>query len=73
MPEGRQSPPPSMQTGAQLKAPPGTGHGVESTNSQDQINKNNQAHLNSLESNPSWPKDKIIEQKFSKTIQSDSK
>jgi hypothetical protein len=51
MPEGRQSPPPSEQTGDQLGKPPGedTKHGIQSD---EQVVKKAKATLNNLESNP---------------------
>lgn len=39
MPEGRQSPPPERQTGAQQRDPPASGHGTDKADNKDQLNK----------------------------------
>ncbi|KAL7938740.1 hypothetical protein V8C35DRAFT_275971 [Trichoderma chlorosporum] len=63
MPEGRQSPTPERQTGAQLHDPPASGKGPD-------INKFSQkdpkSQLDCLTSNPKGPMDDALEHKFSK-------
>lgn len=39
MPEGRESPPPETQTGAQLKDAPAHGQGTDSAENKEQANK----------------------------------
>lgn len=39
MPEGRQSPPPERQTGAQQQAPPASGQGTDNAANKDQTVK----------------------------------
>ncbi|KAH6605915.1 hypothetical protein Trco_005068 [Trichoderma cornu-damae] len=63
MPEGRQSPPPERQEGAQLQDPPGSGkasdlHKAEKRDPKDQ--------LSCLTSNPKGPMDDALEKKFSR-------
>lgn len=38
MPEGRQSPPPERQTGAQLKDTPGDGQGIDNAQNKEKTN-----------------------------------
>ncbi|KAJ2906720.1 hypothetical protein MKZ38_000456 [Zalerion maritima] len=66
MPEGHQSPPPERQTGRQLNDVPGSGQGIDNVENKEQTNE---SQVNSLESNPSWPRDQIVKEKFSKTLQ----
>lgn len=39
MPEGRQSPPPERQTGAQQQDPPASGKGTDNASNKEQTNK----------------------------------
>jgi len=63
MPEGRESPPPESQTGAQLQDPPGSGKapGPNKTSQEDPKHQ-----LDCLESNPKGPMDDALEYKFAK-------
>ncbi|KAG9251422.1 uncharacterized protein F5Z01DRAFT_676908 [Emericellopsis atlantica] len=47
MPEGRQSPPPEVQSGKQQQAPPGSGQGTDNAQGKDQTNKDQLEHLSS--------------------------
>ncbi|KFA54729.1 hypothetical protein S40293_00699 [Stachybotrys chartarum IBT 40293] len=67
MPEGRQSPPPERQTGAQQQAPPASGKGTDNAENKD---KTLQAQLDNLTSNPAGPMDANLEDKYSKTQKS---
>ncbi|KAI9151623.1 hypothetical protein HJFPF1_08830 [Paramyrothecium foliicola] len=63
MPEGRQSPPPERQTGAQQQDPPASGKGTDNAENKDQVNKE---QLQNLSSNPKGPVDDALEAKFAK-------
>jgi hypothetical protein len=63
MPEGRESPPPERQTGAQLHDPPASGQGVDDATNKEQTNKE---QLKNLESNPIGPMDPYLKEKFAK-------
>ncbi|KAL7910823.1 hypothetical protein GGI35DRAFT_478233 [Trichoderma velutinum] len=63
MPEGRQSPPPERQTGAQLQDPPGSGKASDISKTSQ---KDPKAQLDCLTSNPKGPMDDALEHKFSK-------
>jgi hypothetical protein len=63
MPEGRQSPPPERQTGAQQQDPPASGKGTDNADNKEQTNKES---LESLSSNPKAPLDASLEEKFKK-------
>lgn len=39
MPEGRESPPPERQTGAQLNSPPASGQGTDKVENKPQVNE----------------------------------
>lgn len=39
MPEGRQSPPPENQPGAQLQDPPASGKGTDDVSNKEEVNK----------------------------------
>ncbi|KAI3529117.1 uncharacterized protein CCOS01_09568 [Colletotrichum costaricense] len=64
MPEGRQSPEPERQTGAQQQDPPASGKGTDNASNKEQTNKES---LDKLESNPKGPLDDALKEKFSKT------
>ncbi|TDZ16874.1 hypothetical protein C8034_v004028 [Colletotrichum sidae] len=66
MPEGRQSPSPERQTGAQLQDPPASGKGTDDATNKEETNKK---ALENLESNPKGPLDDALKEKFSKTQQ----
>ncbi|KAI1399990.1 hypothetical protein F4819DRAFT_462983 [Hypoxylon fuscum] len=62
--EGRQSPPPERQTGAQLTDAPASGHGTdEAPNKKESM----QDQLKNLSSNPKGPLEDAVEDKFTKT------
>ncbi|KAI1175681.1 hypothetical protein F4777DRAFT_549530 [Nemania sp. FL0916] len=61
--EGRQSPPPERQTGAQLHDPPASGQGIDKADNKEQAN---QEQLKNLTSNPPGPMDAALEDKFAK-------
>ncbi|KAI1120440.1 hypothetical protein F5Y10DRAFT_126737 [Nemania abortiva] len=61
--EGRQSPPPERQTGAQIHSPPASGKGTDKADNKDQVN---QDQLKNLTSNPPGPMDAVLPDKFSK-------
>ncbi|POR33866.1 Uncharacterized protein TPAR_05940 [Tolypocladium paradoxum] len=63
MPEGRESPPPERQTGAQLHDPPASGQGTDSAQNKE---KKPKSELDNLSSNPKWPMDDAVKAKFSK-------
>ncbi|KAI0477429.1 hypothetical protein GGR56DRAFT_408302 [Xylariaceae sp. FL0804] len=63
--EGRQSPPPETQSGAQLHDTPASGQGTDNASNK---NETNQDQLKSLSSNPSGPMDKSLDDKFSKDL-----
>ncbi|KAF7532967.1 hypothetical protein G7054_g7479 [Neopestalotiopsis clavispora] len=65
MPEGRQSPPPERQSGAQ-KDQPASGQGLEQINT-DSKKGEQQDQLKNLSSNPKGPLDDALEAKFTKT------
>ena len=63
MPEGRQSPPPERQTGAQQQSPPGSGQGIDNAAGKDkEVNE----QLKNLKSNPAGALDNVLEDKFAK-------
>ncbi|TQV94540.1 hypothetical protein V2A60_005578 [Cordyceps javanica] len=65
MSEGRQSPSPQRQTGAQMHEPPGDG--VHSENkSSEQVKDASKSELENLSSNPRGPLEDAVESKFSK-------
>ncbi|CAG8974016.1 hypothetical protein HYALB_00008565 [Hymenoscyphus albidus] len=65
MPEGRQSPPPEAQTGAQQQSIPGTGESVnKDTNNQAESKDQREA----LSSNPTGPLDAHAKEVVSKTM-----
>ncbi|KAI0839715.1 hypothetical protein F5Y06DRAFT_13059 [Hypoxylon sp. FL0890] len=62
--EGRQSPPPERQTGAQLKDAPASGQGTdEAPNKKESM----QDQLKNLTSNPKGPLEDSVDEKFAKT------
>ncbi|KAI0505898.1 hypothetical protein F5B22DRAFT_490428 [Xylaria bambusicola] len=61
--EGRQSPPPQQQSGAQLHDAPASGQGTDNAANKDQTN---QDQLKNLTSNPPGPMDASLEEKFAK-------
>ncbi|KAI1820676.1 hypothetical protein F4861DRAFT_542669 [Xylaria intraflava] len=61
--EGRQSPPPERQTGAQLHEPPASGQGVSRVDNKEQANID---QLKNLTSNPPGPMDAFLPDKFAK-------
>ncbi|TGJ82342.1 hypothetical protein E0Z10_g6411 [Xylaria hypoxylon] len=61
--EGRQSPPPEQQSGAQLHDAPGSGQGTDNASNKDQTN---QDQLKNLTSNPAGPMDAALGDKFAK-------
>ncbi|KAI1423502.1 hypothetical protein F5Y12DRAFT_716303 [Xylaria sp. FL1777] len=61
--EGRQSPPPERQTGAQLHDPPASGQGTDSADNKEQTNED---QLKNLTSNPPGPMDAALGEKFAK-------
>ncbi|KAK2067316.1 hypothetical protein P8C59_001067 [Phyllachora maydis] len=65
MPEGRQSPAPEDQTGAQGNDPPASGKGTDDASNKDETNK---SALENLSSNPTGPMDDAVTDKFSKTV-----
>ncbi|KAH7027970.1 uncharacterized protein B0I36DRAFT_365098 [Microdochium trichocladiopsis] len=65
MPEGRQSPSPSRQSGRQIHDAPASGHGVDNASNKESTNSD---QLKNLQSNPAeGPMDKSLKDKFSKT------
>jgi len=64
--EGRQSPPPESQTGAQLQSPPASGHGVNPSSKNQEESK---AQLESLSSNPKGPLDDHMAETTKKTVE----
>ncbi|KAF6816389.1 hypothetical protein CSOJ01_03012 [Colletotrichum sojae] len=64
MPEGRQSPPPERQTGAQQQDPPASGKGTDDATNKEEANK--QA-IENLSSNPKGPLDDAVKEKFAKS------
>ncbi|WYZ35781.1 hypothetical protein EsH8_X_000428 [Colletotrichum jinshuiense] len=64
MPEGRQSPAPENQTGAQQRDPPASGKGTDDASNKDTANKSS---LDKLTSNPKGPLDDALKEKFAKT------
>ncbi|KAI1303959.1 hypothetical protein F5Y03DRAFT_395633 [Xylaria venustula] len=61
--EGRQSPPPEAQSGAQLHDVPASGQGTDKVENKEQTN---QDQLKNLTSNPAGPLDASLEDKFAK-------
>lgn len=66
--EGRQSPPPEQQSGAQLKDAPANGQGTDDASKKEETNK---SALDSLSSNPKGALDDAVKEKFSKTSDSE--
>jgi len=64
--QGRQSPPPEEQSGAQQSSVPGSGKGVDDKTSNKETSKQD---LENLESNPTHILDKHVEAKFGKTVE----
>jgi len=64
--QGRQSPPPESQTGAQQQDPPASGKGVDDNTSNKEISK---AELEELESNPTPILDEHRKATTSKTVE----
>ncbi|KAL6865688.1 hypothetical protein ACO1O0_001783 [Amphichorda felina] len=62
MPEGRQSPPPERQTGAQQRDPPGSGQRTGNT----EKGKSGKSQLEGLTSNPKGAMDDTLDSKFEK-------
>ncbi|KAI1085076.1 hypothetical protein F5B20DRAFT_575542 [Whalleya microplaca] len=62
--EGRQSPAPETQSGAQLKDTPASGQGIANAPNKKE---NMQDQLKNLTSNPKGPMDDALKIKFSKT------
>ncbi|KAK9422303.1 hypothetical protein AB5N19_03035 [Seiridium cardinale] len=65
MPEGRQSPPPERQSGAQ-KDEPASGKGVQEVNTDDKKGEQ-EDQLKNLSSNPKGALDDALDAKFTKT------
>jgi len=65
--QGRQSPDPENQTGAQQQDAPGSGKVDHDTESSDTKGKSNNA-LEGLESNPKGPLEDAAKEKISKTV-----
>lgn len=63
--EGRQSPPPESQSGAQLKDTPASGLGTDKVNSGEKKDDMND-QLSGLSSNPKNVLDDAVKDKFSK-------
>lgn len=63
MPEGRQSPPPETQTGAQQQDPPASGKGTDNAENKAEHMK---SELDNLSSNPKPPMEDALKEKFSK-------
>ncbi|KAI0870845.1 hypothetical protein GGS24DRAFT_473772 [Hypoxylon argillaceum] len=61
--EGRESPPPESQTGAQIHDPPASGKGTDNADNKEQTN---QDQLRNLTSNPPGPMDAALPDKFAK-------
>ncbi|KAI0483456.1 hypothetical protein F4859DRAFT_399724 [Xylaria cf. heliscus] len=61
--EGRQSPPPETQSGAQLHETPASGQGTDKFDNKEQAN---QDQLKNLTSNPPGPMDASLADKFAK-------
>ncbi|KAI0545183.1 hypothetical protein F4679DRAFT_562274 [Xylaria curta] len=61
--EGRQSPPPEAQSGAQIHDPPASGKGTDNADNKEQTN---QEQLKNLTSNPAGPMDASLGEKFAK-------
>ncbi|KAI0169189.1 hypothetical protein GGR52DRAFT_554039 [Hypoxylon sp. FL1284] len=67
--EGRQSPPPERQTGAQLKDAPASGQGTdEAPNKKETM----QDQVSNLSSNPKGPLEDAVQDKFTKTTKPSS-
>ncbi|TPX15453.1 uncharacterized protein E0L32_004433 [Thyridium curvatum] len=62
--EGRQSPPPERQTGAQQQDVPGSGKGTDDASNKSEVNK---SQLENLSSNPKGAMDDALKEKFKKT------
>ncbi|KJZ71651.1 hypothetical protein HIM_08963 [Hirsutella minnesotensis 3608] len=62
MPEGRESPPPERQTGAQVDNL-ASGQGVDSAHGKD---KKMESEVDNLSSNPNGPMDESLKEKFAK-------
>ncbi|KAI1110434.1 hypothetical protein F5Y14DRAFT_363006 [Nemania sp. NC0429] len=61
--EGRQSPPPEEQSGAQMHEPPASGHGTDKADNKEQTNED---QFKNLTSNPPGPTDAALKDKFAK-------
>ncbi|KAI1354749.1 hypothetical protein F5Y01DRAFT_311555 [Xylaria sp. FL0043] len=61
--EGRQSPPPEQQSGAQLHDVPASGQGTDKIENKEQKNED---QLKNLTSNPAGPMDASLGEKFAK-------
>jgi hypothetical protein len=61
MPEGRQSPAPENQSGAQQQSPPASGKGTDNADNKDQTIKK---ELDNLSSNPKEAMDDELKKKF---------
>ncbi|KAI3324100.1 hypothetical protein HD806DRAFT_534418 [Xylariaceae sp. AK1471] len=64
--EGRQSPPPEAQSGAQMHDAPASGTGTGKADKIDNKDQVNQDQLKNLSSNPAGPMDATLEDKFSR-------
>jgi len=67
--QGRQSPPPEEQSGAQQQDAPSSGQGVDDKTSNKDTSK---SELENLTSNPTHILDKHVDQKFGKTVENTS-
>ncbi|KAI1750295.1 hypothetical protein F4782DRAFT_509889 [Xylaria castorea] len=61
--EGRQSPPPEAQSGAQLHETPASGQGTDKADNKEQTNQDQNQNLTS---NPTGPMDASLGDKFAK-------
>lgn len=66
--EGRQSPPPEEQSGAQLNSVPASGQGTDDASNKEQTNESG---LENLSSNPKGVLDDAVKDKFTKTSDSE--
>ncbi|KAI1380449.1 hypothetical protein F4677DRAFT_406916 [Hypoxylon crocopeplum] len=67
--EGRQSPPPERQTGAQLQDAPASGQGTDEAPNKKETMED---QLKNLSSNPKGPLEDAVESKFTKTTKPSS-
>jgi len=65
--QGRQSPDPENQTGAQQQDPPASGKGVNDSSNPESNKETSKKELENLSSNPGGPLDDEVTKKFSKT------